>query len=420
MKDNVKQRTAKNREVQAARNERLKQAKQFSKRYEQLFLELNERQKRLVVASDVKSLGLSITEASRLSKMSRKTIYKALRELESGEVFNEGVRKKGGGRKTAKDKYPALKEALEKLLSPVTRGEPTSPLRWTSKSLENLAVELRKQGYKVSRNVVGRLLHSEGYSLQSNKKRNEGKKEHPDRDLQFRYINRLTKLFLSQKEPVISVDTKKKELVGNYKNNGKEWRPKGKPEEVLVHDFIDPENPKAIPYGVYDIGNNLGYVNVGIDHDTAEFAVSSILRWWNSIGKKFFANKKRIMICADSGGSNGYRVKLWKVCLSRLANTIEKEIVVCHFPPGTSKWNKIEHRMFSFITKNWRGKPLLSYQLIINLISSTKTKTGLKIKAKLDTRTYQKGIKVSDEEFDNIKIKKSRFHPEWNYTIYPS
>lgn len=389
------------------------------KKYDLLLPTLNEKQRRILVASDVITHGLTISNASRYSGLSRNTIYKSLSEIKSGKIDSKRIREVGGGRKKKIDKNSLILVELEKLLEPNTRGEPTSPLKWTTKSLRNLSDTMKLKGFDIGKNIVASLLHTLGFSLQSNRKVNEGKKDHPDRDKQFQYINKLSAKKISQNEPVISVDTKKKELIGNYKNAGKEWMQKGKPEEVLVHDFIDPETPKAVPYGIYDIDKNLGFVNVGIDHDTSEFAVESIRRWWNELGKKIYENSKSLTIFADSGGSNGYRVRLWKVCLQQFANEIKKEIIVCHFPSGTSKWNKIEHRLFSYITKSWRGRPLVSYQVIVNLIGSTKTKKGLKVKAKLDKRKYTLGIKVSDEIFDSINLKQHRFHPEWNYSILP-
>ncbi len=389
------------------------------KRYGLLLPFLNEKQRRVLVASDVLTHGLTISNASLYSGLSRSTIYKSLSEVKTGIIDSMRIREVGGGRKKKVDQNGRIRIELEKLLEPNTRGEPTSPLKWTTKSLRNLSEGMKLKGFDVGKNIVSSLLHSLGFSLQSNRKVNEGKKDNPDRDKQFQYINKLSAKKISQNEPVISVDTKKKELIGNYKNAGREWSKKGKPEEVLIHDFIDPEVPKAVPYGIYDIDKNLGYINVGTDHDTSEFAVESIRRWWNEIGKKIYKDSKSLTIFADSGGSNGYRVKLWKVCLQQFANEIKKEIIVCHFPSGTSKWNKIEHRLFSYITKSWRGRPLVSYQLIVSLIGSTKTKNGLKVTAKLDKRKYIVGIKVSDENYNSVNLKQHRFHPEWNYSILP-
>jgi len=304
---------------------------------------------------------------------------------------------------------------VEKLLEPVTRGDPQSPLRWTCKSVRNLAEELRAQGHKVSHMLVAELLHEQKYSLQANRKTKEGS-SHPDRNAQFEYINAKATEFLKSGQPAISVDTKKKEQVGDYKNGGREWRPKGQPEPVQVHDF---GKQKDIPYGVYDLGQNAGWVSVGTDHDTSAFAVESIRRWWNMMGRETYPDARQLLITADSGGSNGSRVRLWKLELQKLADETGLEISVCHFPPGTSKWNKIEHRLFSFITKNWRGKPLVSHEVIVNLIAATTTRTGLRVQGQLDTGTYPKGIKVSKPEFAAIQLRPDTFHGEWNYTIMP-
>jgi Rhodopirellula transposase DDE domain len=378
---------------------------------------LNEKQRRLTVANDVINLKLKVTTASKLSGLTRVTIYKGIDEINSGKIEEGGIRRSGGGRKALSVKNPELIKELEKLIDPDTIGDPQSPLRWTSKSLRQLSETLWKEKrIKVSHRVVGKILVSLNYSLQANSKKLEGK-DNPDRDNQFQYINEHVKKFLASKNPVISVDTKKKELVGKYKNNGREWRPKGKPEEVNVHDFPDSETPKAIPYGVYDIALNSGYVNVGIDHDTSEFAVESIKQWWKHMGCKKYKKAKKLLICADAGGSNGYKRRLWKFKLQELANEIGIDITVCHFPPGTSKWNKIEHRLFSFISKNWRGKPLTNYEVIVNLIGSTTTKKGLIVKARLDKSVYPKKIKITDEEFASINLKPHIFHGEWNYNI---
>jgi hypothetical protein len=307
---------------------------------------------------------------------------------------------------------------LEALVDPVTRGDPESPLRWTCKSTRRLAEELGKLSHPVSPRKVAYLLNEAGYSLQANRKTREGS-AHPDRDAQFQYINEQVKAFLRRRQPVISVDTKKKELVGDFLNGGKEYRKKGHPEEVRVHDFQDKELGKAIPYGVYDIVSNEGWVNVGIDHDTAQFAAQSILYWWQEMGQGHFPRATRLMITADGGGSNSSRSRLWKVALQDLANTLGIRLSVCHFPPGTSKWNKIEHRLFSFITQNWRGKPLRNLQTIVNLIGSTRTKTGLTVKARLDPNQYDTGIRVSDEEMSRLRVVPHQFHGEWNYTVKP-
>jgi len=303
-------------------------------------------------------------------------------------------------------------------VEPVTRGDPESPLRWTCKSLRKLAEELRQMGHQTSHQMVGRMLHDLGYSLQANSKTMEGT-NHPDRNAQFEYLNRKVKRQLQQHQPVISVDTKKKELVGDFKNNGRELRPQGDPENVRVHDFIIPELGRANPYGIYDIAHNTGWVSVGVDHDTAAFAVESIRRWWNSMGQAVYPRATRLLITADSGGSNGARVRLWKVELQKLADETGLRIAVSHLPPGTSKWNKIEHRLFSFISQNWRGKPLISHEVIVNLIAGTTTETGLTVHSELDTDTYPPGIKVSDREVAEIDLRRDKFHGDWNYTLHP-
>jgi transposase len=382
-----------------------------------LFL-LNERQRRLLVASEALALGYGgVKILSDISGISCPTIRRGVAELNKIDKKFLGVRIKGGGRKTVTEHNPDIKQILENIIEPDTRGDPESPLRWTCKSVRNIAELLEQQGYDVSHQTVAALLHDLKYSLQGNRKTKEGK-DHPDRDVQFRHINKVVKSYLSKKCPVISVDTKKKELVGNYKNAGKEWNPKGLPEEVNGHDFPNGV-PKAIPYGVYDIGNNSGWVNVGVTADTAEFAVNSIRYWWKTVGKKLYPKTKALLICADAGGSNGYRSRLWKKELQKFYDSEKITITVCHFPPGTSKWNKIEHRLFSFISINWRGKPLRTYQTIINLISSTKTKTGLTVKARLDKKVYEKGKKVSAQEMNLLNITKNKFHGEWNYAVKP-
>ena len=382
-----------------------------------LFL-LNERQRRLLVASEAVALGYGgVKILSDISGISCPTIRRGVAELNKIDKKFLGVRIKGGGRKTVTERNPDIKLILEDIIEPDTRGDPESPLRWTCKSVRNIAELLEQKGYDVSHQTVAALLHDLKYSLQGNRKTKEGK-NHPDRDAQFRHINKVVKSFLSKKCPVISVDTKKKELVGNYKNAGKEWNPKGLPEEVNGHDFPNGV-PKAIPYGVYDIGNNSGWVNVGVTADTAEFAVNSIRYWWKTVGEKLYPKTKALLICADAGGSNGYRSRLWKRELQKFSDSEKITITVCHFPPGTSKWNKIEHRLFSFISINWRGKPLRTYQTIINLISSTKTKTGLTVKARLDKKVYEKGKKVSEQEMNLLNITKNKFHGEWNYAVKP-
>ncbi len=380
---------------------------------------LNEKQRRLLLGAEAIALGYGgIKYLSDITGMSTNTIARGIREFETGDEDVSRVRKKGSGRKNLTRKFPQLEHCIEAIIEPDTRGDPESPLRWTCKSVRNISDYLGEQGYSVSRQTVARILHKMEFSLQGNRKTKEGK-DHPDRDKQFRFINSMCKRFLSKGDPVISVDTKKKELVGEYKNAGREWHKKGGAIEVNGHDFPDPKVSKAIPYGIYDIGNDSGWVNVGITADTAEFAVSSISHWWKYVGSHRYSDSKKLLICADAGGSNGYRLRLWKRELQQLVDTCEIAISVCHFPPGTSKWNKIEHRLFSFISLNWRGKPLTSYQVIINLIASTTTKTGLTVKARLDEKLYTKGKKVTDQEMKSLKLLKNKFHGEWNYTIKP-
>lgn len=380
---------------------------------------LNEKQRRVVVASEAKAYGYGGQSVlARITGISRPTIDRGLRDLKKGSV-SDRIRKRGGGRKKLTEKDPDILKSLKELLEPVTRGDPESPLKWTCKSVEKLASGLAQRGHRVSYRTVAKILHELDYSLQANRKTSEGKKDHPDRDQQFHYINDQAKVFLKMESPVISVDTKKKELIGKYKNAGQEWRKKGQALKVLSHDFPDPDVSKAVPYGIYDIGKNIGWVNVGIDGDTAEFAVESIRQWWQTMGKKRYTKAKQLMITADSGGSNSYRSHLWKRELQKLCDRTKMKITVCHFPPGTSKWNKIEHRLFSFITMNWRGRPLTDYVTVVNLIAATTTKAGLTVKARLDQNIYPRGIKVSKEELQQICIKPHDFHGEWNYTICP-
>jgi Rhodopirellula transposase DDE domain len=327
-------------------------------------------------------------------------------------------RRKGGGRKKAAAKDPTLLADLERLVDPMTRGDPESPLCWTCKSVRKLAEELRRQGHQVSHALVAELLHQQKYSLQANSKTREGT-SHPDRNAQFEHINEQAGSYLAQGQPVISVDTKKKELVGDFKNGGQEWQPQGKPESVRVHDFEIRGLGKDIPYGVCDVGRDAGWVNVGTDHDTSAFAVESIRQWWTTMGRESYPGAERLLITADGGGSNGSRVRLWKLELQKLADETGLAISVCHFPPGTSKWNKIEHRLFSFITQNWRGKPLVSHEVIVNLIAATTTKTGLNVKSRLDQGKYPKGVKVGKKEYAAIDLRRDTFHGEWNYTIMP-
>jgi transposase len=381
---------------------------------------LNEKQRRLLIASEASSIGRrGISILSSITGMDRKTIRRGINDLKKkNEKDIERVRERGGGRKKLTDQNPKLKKVIEDLIEPDTRGDPESPLRWTCKSVRNISDFLREHGYDVSPKTVATILHDLEYSLQGNRKTKEGK-NHPDRDAQFKYINKVVKQFLRKQLPVISVDTKKKELVGNYKNPGKEWKAKKMPEEVNSHDFPDKKVPKAVPYGIYDIGDNSGWINVGISSDTAEFAVDSIKYWWKKIGKKRYSESNKLLICADAGGSNSYRSRLWKKQLQEFCDFEKIQVSICHFPPGTSKWNKIEHRLFSFISINWRGKPLLTYQTIINLITSTKTEAGLMVQARLNKKIYRKGIKVSKEEMQRLNIVKDKFHGEWNYTIKP-
>jgi hypothetical protein len=393
-------------------------------RYAALASLMDERMRRQWAAAEAKSYGWGgLRAVSRATGMAPNTIARGLAELKAREADPEmppetRVRKPGAGRKRATDADPELAAALERLVDPVTRGDPESPLRWTCKSTTQLAKELTKQGHAVSPRTVGRLLRAAGYSLQSNRKTTEGK-DHPDRNAQFEHINATVLEFQRLRQPVISVDTKKKELVGSFRNGGREWQPKGEPDEVQVHDFMDKQLGKAIPYGVYDLTENQGWVSVGIDHDTARLAVEAIRRWWRKMGSRRHRGAKRLLIIADGGGSNGSRCRLWKVALQELANRLKIPIHVCHFPPGTSKWNKIEHRMFCHITQNWRGRPLVSHEVIINLISNTTTTEGLKIKAELDPRTYPLGIKVTDAELATVNLKPAQFHGDWNYCILP-
>ena len=380
---------------------------------------LDEKQRRLLAAAEARSIGRGgISRVARIVGLSRPTITRGVKELESPEVLAHRIRRVGGGRKKTYEKNPSILTDLERLIELSSRGDPMSPLRWTCKSTWTLAAELTRQGHAVSHMVVGRMLKHLGYSLQGNAKTREGG-NHPDRDAQFHHIGALAGRRIKVGLPVISVDTKKKELVGLYRNAGKTYRPKGKPEEVKVHDFMDKKLGKAIPYGVYDLAKNQGWVNVGCDHDTAAFAVESIRRWWAGMGSGAYGKARKLLICADGGGSNGSRVRQWKWELQKLADQTGLEITVCHFPPGTSKWNKIEHRLFSQISMNWRGQPLVSHEIIVSLIAATTTKTGLLVKAALDNGCYQTKVKVSDEQMRTIRLKPNDFHGEWNYTIQP-
>jgi len=382
---------------------------------------MDERMRRQWAAAEARDLGWGgVTRVALATGLSRTTITAGLAELDlpTDRRAAEAMRgrRPGGGRHRLTQTDPELLAALESLLEPVTRGDPESPLRWTCKSTRNLAEELTRQRHPVGPRTVASLLHQAGYSLQGNRKTREGG-SHPDRNAQFEYINGRVRRFLNRGRPAISVDTKKKELLGDFKNGGREWHPAGQPEEVRVHDFQDQTLGKVVPYGVYDILNNQGWVSVGIDHDTAQFAANSIRRWWRQMGHKRFPNARELLITADSGGSNGPRSRLWKVCLQSLADELELSLVICHFPPGTSKWNKIEHRLFSFITQNWRNRPLVSRQAIVSLIASTTTRTGLIVQAALDTHHYDLAIQVSDEELGRVCLKPHAFHGDWNYTI---
>lgn len=398
----------------------MKEEAAIKRRFELVNGELNERTRRLLAASEAVAIGWGgISVVSRATGLSRKAISQGIKELQGEQPANAGrIRRKGGGRKTTVSKDPSLKEELERLVEPVTRGDPESPLRWTSKSVRKLAKELTKLGHQVSHQLVSEVLHALGYSLQANRKTHEGG-GHQDRDAQFEHINAQAKAFLATEDPVISVDAKKKELVGDFKNPGREWHRQGQPEHVRVYDFPIKGIGRVTPYGVYDQGRNTGWVNVGIDHDTAEFAVESIRGWWNEVGHLQYPKAKRILITADGGGSNGSRVRLWKWELQRLADETGLQITVCHFPPGTSKWNKIEHRLFAWISQNWRGKPLVNYAVILKLIAATTTQAGLSVHCQLDTKSYPTGRKVSDQEMATISIQPDPFHCEWNYTILP-
>ncbi len=393
----------------------------IAQRYNLIKWALDERLRRLFAAAEAKVLGHGgISAVAECTGVSRRSIHAGLKELESTRIQETGksrIRRRGAGRKRVVEVDATLQSDLELLIEPVTRGDPESPLRWTCKSLRSLADELNTIGHKVSHTHVGKLLVQLGYSLQGNKKTLEGA-SHPDRNAQFEYINTLATDRLAAGEPVISVDTKKKELIGPFKNNGRTWRPKGQPTEVKVHDFIG-DGGRANPYGVYDIGSDTGWVTVGVDHDTASFAVQTIRRWWQIVGSVTYPNAKELFITADGGGSNGSRVRLWKLELQGLADELGIPLKVCHYPPGTSKWNKIEHRLFSFITMNWRGQPLISHEVMLNLIANTKTKSGLSVKVEMDSREYPKGIKVSDKAFSSINLRRDDFHGDWNYSILP-
>jgi hypothetical protein len=396
--------------------------KHLQKKYRGIKHSLNEKSRRLWCATEAMVIGRhGVAMVSAVTKVTPPTIYAGIRELRwksNRKKSDQRIRKKGGGAKTILSKSPEIAQELEALTEPATKGDPMSPLRWVSKSLRNLSRELKKKDYDVGHVTVSRLLKDAGYSLQLNRKEREGKSV-PDRNAQFEHINEQAKTFLLEGQPVISVDTKKKELIGNYKNGGREYRKKGDPLEVNMHDFPDEKEGKVAPYGVYDLGKNKGWVGVGITSDTAEFAVNTIRDWWFKMGKKDYKKASKLLITADCGGSNGNRVRLWKWELQQLANELQMEIHVCHFPPGTSKWNKIEHKMFSYITLNWRGVPLVSREAVVQLIGNTTTTKGLKIKAQIDYRKYEKGKEVSEKEFESIGIVPDKFHGEWNYRIEP-
>jgi hypothetical protein len=380
---------------------------------------LDERARRLWAAAESREIGYGGDAlVSSATGIARETIRNGRKELESGDVAKGRIRRPGAGRRRLHEEQPGLKEALEALVDPLTRGDPMSPLRWTCKSKAKLAAALTKDGWKVSATTVGRLLHELGYSLQSVRKSTEGA-SHPDRDAQFEFINESAAAFLESKQPVISVDTKKKELVGDFKNAGKEWRPKGTPDHALVHDFPQDAVGKAIPYGVYDMGRNEAYVNVGKDHDTPAFAVASIRRWWTSMGERSYPDATSLFITADAGGSNGYRSRVWKMELQKFADDVGLTVCVSHFPPGTSKWNKVEHRLFCHITENWRGKPLRTFETVVQLIGKVSTTTGLRVKAKLDRRSYATGVVVSDKEMKKLELHRESFHGDWNYELRP-
>jgi hypothetical protein len=382
---------------------------------------LDEQGRRRFAAAEAQAAGHGgVSVVSRITGIARSTIGRGLAELRNAVAPRPGrLRRPGGGRKPLTATDPTLLDDLRALVEPATRGDPETPLLWTAKSLRNLTAGLGALGHRISHNTVGAALRALGYSLQANRKTREGE-SHPDRDAQFCYINDQVKAALVAGEPAISVDTKKKELVGDFKNGGREWRPKGEPEPVRVHDFLLPGLGRAVPYGVYDIGENAGWVSVGIDHDTASFAVNAIRRWWQLMGRARYPNATRLTITADGGGSNGARLRLWKRELQKLADELNLAITVCHLPPGTSKWNKIEHRLFSFITQNWRGKPLVSHQVIVQLIAATTTKTGLKVHCELDPNTYPAGTKVTAAEIARINLHRHDFHGDWNYTIMPT
>jgi len=392
-------------------------------KFEMLRDVFDERTRRLWAAAEATALGRGGLKAvAEATGLARSTIYLGQRELRKprSDEMRGRIRRPGGGRKQLTETDPSLGAALNALVEPATRGDPMSPLRWTCKSTRKLAAELRAQGHAVSHTTVAELLASMGYSLQATQKTKEARSKHGDRNAQFEHINAQVKAFQKAGQPVVSVDTKKKELIGDFTNKGREYQPKGMPEQVRVHDFIDKDLGKAIPYGVYDVSGNCGWVSVGVDHDTAAFAVESIRRWWSSMGRFAYPHASRLLITADGGGSNASRSRLWKMELQSLANRVGLAISVCHLPPGTSKWNKIEHRMFSHITQNWRGRPLVSHEAVVNLIANTTTATGLRIRAKLDRGSYPLDIEVPEAAMKGLRIKRHAFHGDWNYTIRPN
>jgi len=393
---------------------------QIQRKFAALAPRLDEHTRRVWAATEAQVLGYGgVSMVSRATGVSRRAIAEGLREIAAGELLLEGrVRRAGGGRKTAVENQPQLPQALEGLVDPLSRGDPESPLRWTCRSTRRLSAELRKQGLTASSGLVGSLLRGMGYSLQGNQKTVEGN-QHPDRNAQFEHLNARVQHAMSIGEPVISVDTKKKELLGNYANAGQQWLPQGKPLRVSGHDFPTPETPRAYPYGIYELTRNRGFVNVGTDHDTATFAVASIRGWWRAQGRRAYPHAHRLLITADAGGSNGARLRLWKWELQQLADQLHLPISVCHFPPGTSKWNKVEHRLFAFISSNWRGQPLADYETVVNLIARTTTSTGLKVTCRLDRGRYPTGRQISTQEWSTIRLLPDPFHGDWNYTIEP-
>ena len=393
----------------------------LTRKFRRIWPLLDERTRRIMAANEAVGLGYGgVSKIHRACGLSRKAIGKGIREIAAGEVSPPGrIRRPGAGRKNLTEADPALLTALENLIEGGTRGDPESPLRWICESTRTLATALCRQRHPISYVKVGQLLHAQNYSLQSNRKLEEGE-DHPDRDAQFRYINNCVRRAMAAGRPVISVDTKKKELVGNYANAGRQWLTAKQPRKVKGHDFPGPEVPRAFPYGIYDLGRNAGFVNVGTDHDTGAFAVASIRGWWRFEGRTLYPDTETLLITADGGGSNGSRLRLWKLELQAFADESGLALCVCHFPPGTSKWNKIEHRLFSFISSNWRGEPLRDYQTIVNLIAKTTTAKGLKVTCRLDRHKYPTGRKVSDEEMTRVNLKRNHFHGEWNYVITPN